>query len=569
MAILETKHFINGVEIVPQNFETIGFKIDYSQDYNLPELNTDSVVLVNEAKQLVLDHISTLGVFEGIPYDITFGGITLNYYIDLTDSPIIGDSQIEVKIKRRKSVLNFMDNAKGLSFEALNKTHPINLVNAGYVIVKDNQEVQLVLFSLNIYVMAKELADNINAVVESITDIVKASTPNAGVPPSMDLGDIIAAITLLAMRTAYGILIALKITEMVKEIIEILVPSVKTFKASKVIELLNKGCSKLGYTFESSLIDTNLTILPVPLSNTNPSVFEKYTATSNVAYTKGYPTALDSTPTLGSLIDFVKSFYNADLSVNGSIVSLEPYTQTPSTTISNTLNIQSKRENSYTFNTGESWKRYLVKYQFDTSDLHTLNNYQKGQAEYSTEPLNVVNADLVTIKGLVSVDIPFSFGIRKDGLNFVEKRLLSLAEFADEVLTTFGGSGGYASKIKGRKGNMQISQQQFGNSKLLYLNGSKQPKNYFDKIGAKAVFEYHQTNNVKENFKHIYTSSILLSSYQFNDIINGGNTVVDSETDEVLEIISIDWINENVTAEINYSVKGAEGFNTKILTIYE
>ena len=58
--ILEAKHFINGVEIVPQNFDEIGFKIDYSQDYNLPELNTDSVILVTKARQLVLDHIDTL-----------------------------------------------------------------------------------------------------------------------------------------------------------------------------------------------------------------------------------------------------------------------------------------------------------------------------------------------------------------------------------------------------------------------------------------------------------------------------------------------------------------------------
>jgi hypothetical protein len=273
--------------------------------------------------------------------------------------------------------------------------------------------------------------------------------------------------------------------------------------------------------------------------------------------------------TLGVLIDTMKSYFNADLAVNGSVVSLEPYTQVPSITIDNTLNIQSKRANSYTFNTGEAWKRYLVKYQFDTSDLHTLNNYQKGQAEYSTEPINTVNPDLVTIKGLVSIDIPFAFGVRKNQLTYVEEKLLSLAEFADGIISFWGGDGDNASKISGRVGVMQISQQQFGQTKLLYLNGKKQPTNYLDKIGAKAVYEYQKTNEVKENFKRIHTSSIPLSSHQFNQIINGGNVVQDSITDEILEIISIDWINESVTAEINYSVKGNEGFNTKTITIYE
>lgn len=566
--MLKTKHFINGVEIVPQNFETIGFKIDYSQDYNLPELNTDSVILVTEARQLVLDHIETIGVYEGIPYDVTFGGVTLNYYIDLTEQPKIGDSEIEVTIKRRKSVFNFMQRAEGLSFEALNRTHPINTVNVSYVIVKDNQEVQLVLFSLQIYVMAKELAEVITKTVESITDIVKASVPNAGVPPSMDLGDIIAAITLLAARTAYGILIALKITQMVQQIVEILVPTIKTFKASTVLELLNKGCAKLGYTFQSSLIDSNLTIQPIPLLNTKPSVFEQYSPTSSTVYTKGYPTAIDSTPTLKSLVEFAQTYYNAELSVESSVLKLESHTNTPSTTIKNSLNIQSKRENSYTFNTGEAWKRYIIQYQFDSSDLHTLNNYQKGQAEYSTEPINVVNEDLVNIKGLVRVDVPFSFGVRKDNLNFTETKLLSLAEFADDVMSKFNKSGGFATKIKSRKGVMQISQQQFSRTKLLYLSGKKQPVNYLDKLGATKVFENHESNNVKENFKRIYTSSIPLSGYQFKDIINGGNTVKDSVTDEELEIISIEWLNENVTATINYSVKSDEGFNTKTIKIY-
>ena len=562
--ILEAKHFINGVEIVPQNFDEIGFKIDYSQDYNLPELNTDSVILVTKARQLVLDHIDTLGIYEGIPYNVTFGGVTLNYYIDLTDSPIIGDSLLDVKIKRRKSVLNFMQNAKGLSFEALNKTHQIDTVDVSYIIARDNQEVQLILFLINTFVLSKELKESVLRVTQTAADLIRAVTFN----PFPPIGDALALLVLLIARAVYTAFILIQIVELITQIINILVPSIKTFKASKVIELINKGCVKLGYTFTSSLIPSNLTILPVPLLNNSPSVFEKFTAESSDTYTKGYPTALDSTPTLGSLIDSLKEYYNADLSVLGNNVKLELHTQTPSVTIDNTLNIQSKREDSYTFNTGESWKRYLIKYRFDTSDLHTLNNYQKGQAEYSTEPINVVNADLVDIKGLVSLDIPFALGIRKNELNYVEEKLLSLAEFADVVASAFGTDTGFASKIKERNGVLQISQQQFSQSKLLYLSGKKQPENYLSKLGATHVFDNHASNNVKENFKRIYTSSIPLSSHQFNDIINGGNTVIDSITDEVLEIISIDWINENVTAEINYSVKGNEGFNTKTVTIY-
>ena len=84
---IETKHFINGIEIRPLNADSIGFKIDFTQDYNQPELNTDAIVLVNEAKDLVLSHIDTYGVFEGIPYTVKFANTTLEYYIDLTENP--------------------------------------------------------------------------------------------------------------------------------------------------------------------------------------------------------------------------------------------------------------------------------------------------------------------------------------------------------------------------------------------------------------------------------------------------------------------------------------------------
>jgi len=566
--ILETKHYINGIEIRPLNFDEIGFKIDYSQDYNLPEINTDSVILVNEAKQLVIDHINTLGVFEGIPYNITFGGVTLNYYIDLTDNPLMGDSQIEVKIKRRKSVLNFMDKANGLSFELLNKTHPITTIDADYIIVQDNQGVILTMLLINTFTLAKESAESIVSVAESAADLIKAGTPNAGFP-SIDLGDIIAAVILFVARVVYAAFILIQILEMIKQMLDILVPTIRQFKASTVLELINKGCTKLGYTFQSSLVNSKLAILPVPLANNKPSVFEYLSSGDSTFYTKGYPTALDSTPTLGNLMDFVKNYYNADLSVIGSVVKLEQHTQTPSTIINNTLNIQSTREDSYSFNSAESWKRYLVKYRFDVSDLHSLNNYQKGQAEYSTEPINVVNADLINIKGLVSVDIPFALGVRKNALNYVESKLLNFAQYADTIVSLFGGNSNYVSKINARKGVIQVSQQQFSQSKLLYLQGSKQPINYLDIIGAKAVYNNHISNEVKENFKRIYTSSIPLSSHQFNEIINGGNTVKDSLTDEILEIITIEWVNEGVKATINYSVKGNEAFNTKTITVYE
>ena len=49
------------------------------------QLNVDSVILPREANDLIRNHIQNVGLFEGIPYDIETGGVTLNYYVDLID----------------------------------------------------------------------------------------------------------------------------------------------------------------------------------------------------------------------------------------------------------------------------------------------------------------------------------------------------------------------------------------------------------------------------------------------------------------------------------------------------
>ena len=574
--MIETQHYINGTEIRPVNADSIGFKIDYTQDYNLPELNTDSILLANEAKQLVLDHISTYGVFEGVPYTVKVLDVSLDYYIDLTESPIINgdsDGEIEVKIKRRKSVSTFMEKARGTSFESINKTNPITTRLVQYVIIEDQQGIKLIILAINVFTLVKELQDAILKLVESAQDVIKAATPNIGVPPSVDTGDIIAAVVLLVARIAYAIFILIQLIKLIKKVIELLVPTVKQFKCSTVKELIIKGCEKLGYGFSSTFLDEfkNMAILPVPLLNPNPSVFEKLFSNDPTVYTKGYPSAIDTTPTLGSLIDSMLDLCSGELRVLNGVVHLESeFNDIPSVSIRNTLNVQSERFNEWTYNTGDAWKRYLLNYRFDVSDIHTLNNYQKCQVEYSTEPITIHNEDLVSIKGLVSVNLPFAIGVRKNDLNFFELELLKFAQFADLIINGLGGNGGFAAKVTNKIGVLQISQQQFGVSKLLYLSGKKQPSSYLNKIGAKAIYnKFHIKNQVKENFKKIFTSTIALSDYNFKDIINGGNKITDEITGEDLEILTIDWINETRTAEIQYSVESTEGNNTKTITIFE
>ena len=574
MSIIETRYFINGTEIRPVNADEIGFKMDFTNGWTEAELDVDSVILANDAKQMVINHSQNLGFHEGLPLTVQIGGLTLEYYIDLTDNAIfsgVGDSTIEVNIKRRKAINWFRQQAVGLSFEAINKTHTINTVDVPYLIIKNNQLELLFMLSLSMFTLQKAMIDAIDDLVTANTQLIAAATPNTGIPPSINTGAVINASILLAARIVYVVGLQIAIIQLTKQIMELIFPLKRFLKATKVIELMTKGCEKLGYSFSSTLLNqySQLTILPVPLLKTNKSIFTNLLTLNNGYYTKGYPTANDSVSTLGSLLTFLEDWTQSEFRIIDNIVHLETddfWASQSGTTITNTLNLQDARENQWRYNTGESWKRYYCHYQTDVSDIHTLDKIEATDCEYSTEPVITYNADLTTIKGLVDISYPFAFGIPKRGLTFIEKACIPYAKLADAVVNIYGGNSNLEAKVKGRVGVIQISQQYYTQTKLIYTTGGKQSLNFDKKIGANAIYQkFHKGNQVKENFKRIYNATIPFSTANFEALLN--NNFVQDMQGNSLKISTFAFVNEAKTAEIEYSVESDEAFNVKTIAI--
>lgn len=563
------RHYINNTEIYPVNGDDIGFKLDWTGDPKEAELNVDTIELANDAKALVLDHIvNGPGFWEGIPYSVEIGSLTLQYYIDLTENARFNDSTLEVNIKRRKAVNYFFEQADVLSFELIDsKVGITNFVDIPYVVIKDNQLELLILLSLSTYSLTKALIEGIKEVAEALGDIAEALPPVPG-----NAGDIVALGIRAAARIIYTAALIIALINVITELLELIFPPIRKFKGSYFRELIRQGVEYLGYDFQSTLLESKydqLAHLPVPLVDTNPSIFAQLINILNQPFTKGYPTANDTTATLGSLIRKIEEWLNGETRIIGNTVYIEDenfwYTFSSQTVI-NTLNLQDIRENSYTFNFDETWKRYYLHYQLDIADTHTLDRVESSDCEYSTEPINVVNSDLVTIKGLVDISVPFALGIRKNSLTFVETIALVLAQFADSVINFFGGNSNLAGLIQGRIGVLQISSQYFSISKALWISSNgRQPANYLNIIGANAIYEeQHVQNQVRENFKRIYTASIPFSDENFLALLNN-NVVYDQEGNQ-LEILNFEWTNESRQAEITYTIF-ADNEATNIETI--
>jgi hypothetical protein len=110
------RHFLNNIEISPRNRNEIGVVADFSGNPEFIQLNVDSVILPREANELIRNHIQNVGLFEGIPYDIETGGVTLNYYVDLIDGVKVRNHEVEVKLKKRNALDNFKERADGTTF---------------------------------------------------------------------------------------------------------------------------------------------------------------------------------------------------------------------------------------------------------------------------------------------------------------------------------------------------------------------------------------------------------------------------------------------------------------------
>lgn len=562
------RHYLNGVEISPRNIDDIGFKSDWSKSIGLADRdarelypNTVSIKLVREAKQMVSDWFDTYGTTQGMPYDMKMGNTTVNYFINFTKKYVPSDYGVEVTLDRRGCHQVFYEYAQGASFELIKANgFNFNTFNIPYIIIPPNQVELGAMLAISIFTIGKATIDAFQKTSELVAELIKASTPIPGLSPagptlSYDVGAIILASVKLALQLAYTILLVIQLVKLSQQLFELIFPKVRNFLGCKVKNLIEVGCQSYGYTLQSSLLDSlsGLTILPTPLVKAKhkgfKSFFDYIQNDLNFAYTKGYPTSQDSTPTLWSLIEQVENIFNAETRVINGVVRIERkgyFANQANIQINSSLVLQDKRENQYSINAFDGWKRTYIHYQPDFNDLNTVDDFDLCDAEYSAEPTNVVNTDLTTISGLNDVNIPFSLGTRKTKLNWIEK----LAKSFFEVMDVFANTS-FASQIDNRVGVLIVTQQFFSTPKLMWTVNGKQPSNYADYISPSVLWNnYHYINQIQINGYKIKESvKILMNEEKFVNLLDNNFCEIDGV---VCEIVSMEYMDRDSFATITY-----------------
>ena len=570
-------HYINNIQITPRNRTEIGIISDFSGNPEELSLNTETIILPREAKDIVDQHIASVGLFQGIPYKITMdGGVSLDYFIDLTDGVKVRQHEIEVKLKRRRFLDDFRSQANGLSFEYMvsqGVQYPIRQVP--YFVVKDNQLEQTLQLAIVTYIMTKELIQAVRDTATAIANVVESATPIAGLSPagpviSYNIGAIIRSSLLLVAQVLYTAALLVAVIKLGGQILATMFPPKRNFLGTRFIDLLEKSCEFMGYTFASSTIDRKWVLCPVPLVRDADSIFDKVVSAVSPAYNTGYPSASDTTPTLGTFIDALEIMFNARLIVQNNQVRIERRDWLQNQSTSNlipSLSLQADRDDEYTYLTegGEVWKRYYIHYQTDFTDLHTCEGevYGAHDVEFSTEPLfPVTDSQLLTIRGLNDVAIPFALARRKDKLTIVEALAKGLLAVVDGVTGIFGGGTSFVAQINSRKDAIRISQQYFAVTKVMYAvegefqtGGFVQRPDYLNYCGAQALWNnYHYINDIAQNDWILRENvRVRLTAQEFVTLQSNNFVLLDGVA---VEILKIEWIDEKSWAQISYRTRG-------------
>jgi hypothetical protein len=554
------RHYLNGIEINPVNRTEIGVVADFTGNPDVLSINIDSIKLKREAFDVVQQWIDTNGLFHGIPYQIQMdGSITLEYFVDLTDGFTVRDHECEIKIKRRKGRDNFKEIAAGTSFEYLNSKGVVfSTIDIPYYIVSDDQMVTAITLTISTYFLTEQVIAQGQQVVEAVSEVIQAVTPSVGLGVVMDTGDIIVAVLKAIARIVYFALLLSALLNMVAKLFVLVFPPERKMKGVRFKELATKACNYLGYTFNSSLLDNEpfWTVCPVPLIKNRKSIFEWLPDEFFSAFNKGYPSSSDTTPTVGQFFEALEVMFNAKTWVNNGVVRFErrDYFQYQAAQgITPALVMQGERSDEYTFNTDDVWKRYYIHYQTDVADIHTLDRiYDYHDAEFSCEPTTIPNADLVMIKGLQDVTIPFALGARKEKLNWLEKLAKGVFKLIDGITGIFGGGTNYEARIGARINSLMISQNFFTVTKVLYAgNDGRQLPSYPNVVSATALWaKYHYINQIQLNDFAIRTENRLrLHHSEFVNLLNNNYIEIDGVN---CEILRVEWIDEKSYASITY-----------------
>lgn len=591
----DIRHYRNGTIVNPRNFENAKIVMDWKGTKEAANITIDSIELVgkegDDLKTRILSGLSGgVGFFEGEPYQIQIGEQsnpdgTFNGYLDFSSGvEFIGDCDVRCSLKREQGSDWLNDVADGFSYRYLESIGLIknsDFDGVKYVINYIPDGTVLLILSLSLYSMTKELIENIKAIGERVADLTDAAIPvvgvsaglGAGVVTAYDIGNIILAALKLILQVSYTVLIVVAIVKLIENLISELMPPKRTHLGMSIKKLFEKGCEHLNLTLSSSLldsIDSGERWVLIPSKNHRGG--EKPTNASASWRETGVPSQQDATDTFGGVIRTFKRMFNADFQIRNGVFIFERvdfFRNQSNYVIPDTFIEQDRFIDTNTFNTDEIRSNYVISYAFDSQDMNTLDVPDGRVFQAQLSPSVTVNENLRTMKGLEEIAIPFSLPVRKNKLTVIEEVVKFLVSIADALTGQLGNPQSLSGQIANRIGAMHLSSHFLSLPKLVSMSGGSLSLEQRQILSSTNLWNnYHFLNSFKPiNGQHnqyylFRQQKIPFCFADFLSLLN--NNKVTTPSGEDAQIESVEWNVWNDFATIDYRVNRLYDNNFKI-----
>lgn len=398
-------------------------------------------------------------------------------YLDLTDGyEVVSDVQIKVKAKFNESTLSLEQRVSGVSFDLLfikGKIQQSDSEEIEYVVEKPINVVELVVTSISLYLMIKELTEFTKETSKDVANVLGLSS--TGVTGT--IGATVYQIAIIAVRAAYNTIMIKAIIDMVTDVITKFISPLYVTRGFTYRRILEIGFDYLGYDFDSNISELDFyTYTPSINGESNPF---------------GIPKANDYGYLFGDLVNLIRKQFRAKIGVMNGTVYLYPakddfWIKNSQYTMESVLLEGVYGEN---YNLDELVAARIIEYSLDSNDLWTLENYEGTNYVIDTDNYPEIEASESLLEGFERTNFNVALGNVKDGLNPLEQSLNVLAKTAGVILGIFGSGKKLSNLIQKRVGVLKISETTTTIPKCIYLKGGRIPLNHRELLSAKANWD--------------------------------------------------------------------------------
>ncbi len=537
------------------NLATQGVNVTFSSEFSPEFINARKRGGVNPY-DAVLSAIKAAAYPSKIPFQLVtsrgqkINGALLPY---ATGNEFGHENADRIKVKWEYDKTNFFNQAQALSISSFITRSDFDRVRYIRENVPDNLEVLFIFVAITI--LSIQIVDQTKTTIQTIKEAIPTVFGTAA-----DIGPIIRAIFNVIIQIVILALLLVALNDLLKAMSENLFQKPRAYFWLNVKKILEEGCKKLGYTFESSFFNGSFKDLNLLTATTKQGTLKSAPSNNPIPQ-----------KTLGQFFTEIAALFNGKIKVNNEgVVQLEPLSYyrelPPNADIQLTKNYNTS---FYDFNTEELIRRVRLSYSTPSNDNHYFRDSVEVSYEHNTIPLKDLGID-----GNLEVDFPYTIGKRKGKVD-------ELAKFFNSIFDLFAGlSGSY--KIRGgeREGYLLLENDQVSVDILAFkAGGEKIKKNPEQKLSAVVLYNnyYKKTlapwNNQFKRFKNVtqqtqfHLEDCLSLADNPNILDETGATiqVTSSTLEEEMNITGFTHQRKVIKGEFGY-IDGKD-FKEKIITI--